>query len=69
LGAHISILGITLDINTKPRLEATANATRNINAKGAIFVAFTPPYYSKYYTEVVFLFSAMGIHEAANCKT
>jgi len=50
-------------------LEATANATTSINAKGAFFVAFTPPYYSKHYAEVVFLFSAMSIHEAANCKT
>ena len=39
----VSIVGIMLDNNASPTVEATASVTMLIRTKAAIFVAFTPP--------------------------
>lgn len=41
--AVVSIVGITLDNNARPMVEATASATMLIRTKAVIFVASTPP--------------------------
>ena len=54
----VSICGAMVDNIARPMVEATASDTTHTRASRAILVAFKPPYHSKHYAELVFLFSA-----------
>jgi hypothetical protein len=54
-----SMCGAIVDNIARPMVEATASDTMHNRASRVILVAFAPPYYSKHYAELVFLFSAI----------
>lgn len=53
-----SLCRAVVDKIARPIVEAIASDTMQNRASRANFVALTPPYYSKCYVKLVFLFSA-----------